>query len=105
YVRTLREVFGDDNVHIISISPDFDKIGISTFIVLAHRGNLDIGDFESFVRKKKDCLLTSAVVPEGRVKEFVLQRSAVLLTDDYVPVDNLIAPIFEARFGYNRRNR
>ncbi len=105
YVRTLRDVFGDDNVNIVSVSPDFEKIGISTFIVLAHRGTLAIGDFESFVRQKRDCLLTSAVVPEEEVKEFVLSRRAVLLTDDYVPVDNLIAPIFEARFGFNRRNR
>jgi len=27
----------------------------------------------------------------------------VLLTDDYVPVDNLIAPIFEERFGYKSK--
>jgi hypothetical protein len=26
----------------------------------------------------------------------------VILTDDYVPVDNLIAPIFEERFGYRQ---
>jgi hypothetical protein len=25
------------------------------------------------------------------------------MTDDYAPVDNLIAPIFEERFGYNRK--
>jgi hypothetical protein len=27
----------------------------------------------------------------------------VILTDDYVPVDNLTAPIFEARYGYKRK--
>jgi len=26
-------------------------------------------------------------------------RWSVVITDDYAPVDNLIAPIFEARFG------
>lgn len=105
YVKTLREVFGPHNVNIISISPDFEQIGISTFIVLAGNGSLDIGSFESFMKHGEGRELTSTVVPEDTVRDFLDKRAAVLLTDDHVPVDNLIAPIFEERFGYNRRNR
>jgi len=32
------------------------------------------------------------------------KRSAITILDDYAPVDNLIAPIFEERFGYNRKS-
>lgn len=105
YMKTLRTVFGDENVYLLSISPDFDNIGISTFIVLASNGKLDINDFESFVRNYLKSEATAAVVPEHMIQDFLTNRKAILLTDDYAPVDNLIAQVFEERFGYNRRNR
>jgi len=32
-------------------------------------------------------------------------RYSIVIRDDYAPVDNLVAPVFEERFGYNRKNR
>jgi hypothetical protein len=46
--------------------------------------------------------MTSHVMPQDRLQEFLKDRYSVILTDDYVPVDNLIAPIFEERFGYRQ---
>ncbi|MBI5187991.1 MAG: fused MFS/spermidine synthase [Nitrospirae bacterium] len=105
YIRTLREVFGDKNVRLISVTPDFEDTGISTFIVIAGNGNLNIEDFESYIEDKFEGDATSAVVPEDLLDEFLNKRYAVVLRDDYAPVDNLIAPIFEESFGYNRKNR
>jgi len=45
------------------------------------------------------------VVPEKVLEEFLEKKYSVVLKDDYAPVDNLIAPVFEERFGYNRKNR
>jgi hypothetical protein len=36
------------------------------------------------------------------LQDYLKKPNTVVLTDDYVPVDNLIAPIFEERFGYRR---
>jgi len=41
-------------------------------------------------------------MPPERLQQYLSERYSVILTDDYVPVDNLIAPIFEERFGYQR---
>jgi hypothetical protein len=38
------------------------------------------------------------------MEEFMTKRSSIIIRDDYAPVDNLIAPIFEERFGYNRKS-
>jgi hypothetical protein len=46
--------------------------------------------------------MTSHVMPQDKLQEFLRDRYSVILTDDYVPVDNLIAPIFEERFGYRQ---
>jgi len=105
YIKTLREVFGDRNVHLISISPQFEKIGISTFIVLAGNDELRIKDFESHLKNTAEGEITSAVLPENILDSFMSKNYSVVLRDDYAPVDNLIAPVFEERFGCSRRNR
>ena len=106
YMRTLRQVFGKENVYLISISPEFNKIGTSTFVVLACRDGLDMNGFQSFLRQNRDGqVVTSAVVPADYVDNFIRNSYSVVLRDDYAPVDNLIAPVFEDRFGYNRKDR
>ncbi|MEW6001133.1 MAG: fused MFS/spermidine synthase [Nitrospirota bacterium] len=104
YIKTLREVFGDGNVYLISISPNFERINISTFVVMTGKGNVNIGDFESYIKKFRGEAISS-VVPEDMLDEFQEKTYSVTLRDDYAPVDNLIAPVFEERFGYNRRQR
>jgi spermidine synthase len=105
YMRTLVEVFGENNVRLISVSPHFKDIGISTFIVIAWKGNLDMEKFGEYLKNDSTGVITSALVPQELLHELFTKRHSVILTDDYAPVDNLIAPIFEARFGYNRKNR
>ncbi len=97
YVKTLREVFGY-KVFIISISPNFENMGINTFIVLA--GDVDIENFKNFLKNNKNDNITTTVVPNTLLNEYINKKYAVVLTDDYAPVDNLIAPVFEERFGY-----
>ena len=104
YIRTLREVFGPKNVYLLSVSPNFENTRISTFIVIAGKGNLDIQDFNAHVKSHLKGHVTSVVVPESLMDEFMTKRSSITILDDYAPVDNLIAPIFEERFGYNRKS-
>ncbi|OGP66553.1 MAG: hypothetical protein A2169_14490 [Deltaproteobacteria bacterium RBG_13_47_9] len=102
YIRTLEEVFGKGNVHLVTLSSDFDNIGISTCVVVASPGKLDLDDFIKAVKKEKGEEMTSHVMPQDRMQLYLKERRGVILTDDYVPVDNLVAPIFEERFGYQR---
>jgi spermidine synthase len=103
YIRTLEEVFGNGNVHLVTLSSDYEKIGISTCVVVASPQKLDMDDFARTVKRKGE-ELTSHIVPQETLQEYLKERYSVILTDDYVPVDNLIAPIFEERFGYRQRN-
>ncbi len=101
YIRTLEEVFGKGNVHLITLTSDYDHIGISTFVVVASPQKLDMDDFVKKV-KRDGGEMTSHVMRQDQLQEFLKDRTSVILTDDYVPVDNLIAPIFEERFGYRQ---
>jgi hypothetical protein len=57
---------------------------------------------DEFVRtvKKRGGEMTSHAMSQDHLQEYLKERYSVILTDDYVPVDNLIALIFEERFGY-----
>jgi spermidine synthase len=102
YIRTLEEVFGKGNVHLILLTSDYDHIGISTCVIVASPQPLDMEDFVKKVKGKQGESITSHVMPPDRLQQYLSERYSVILTDDYVPVDNLIAPIFEERFGYSR---
>ena len=101
YIRTLEEVFGKGKVHLITLTSDYDHIGISTFVVVASPQKLDMDDFIRTV-KAKGGEMTSRVMSQDQLQEYLKERYSVILTDDYVPVDNLIARIFEERFGYRQ---
>jgi spermidine synthase len=102
YICTLEEVFGKGNVHLILLTSDYDHIGISTCVIVASPRRLDMDDFVKKVKGKQGESITSHVMPPDRLQQYLKERYSVILTDDYVPVDNLIAPIFEERFGYSR---
>ncbi len=104
YIKTLREVFGQKNVYLISVSPNFKKVRISTFIVIAGNGNFDISSFQSFLKERLGRYATSSIVPEDLMNEFINRPDAIVIRDDYAPIDNLVAPVFEERFGYNRKS-
>ena len=102
YIRTLEEVFGKGNAYLITLISDYDHIGISTFVVVASSQRLNMEDFVRAAKGKDGKEMTSHVTPQDRLQQYLGERYSVVLTDDYVPVDNLIAPIFEERFGYQR---
>ncbi len=101
YIRTLEEVFGKGNVYLMTLTSDYDRIGISTCVVVASPQKLDMDDFVRKVKGKSGEMI-SHIMPQDRLQEYLKERTSVILTDDYVPVDNLIAPIFEERFGYRQ---
>jgi len=102
YIRTLEEVFGKGNVHLITLTGDFEHMGISTYVVVASPQKLVMDHFVKTIQTKRGKEITSHVMSQERLRQYLQKRHAIILSDDYVPVDNLIAPVFEERFGYRR---
>ncbi len=96
YVRTLEETFGRGKVSLLSDTP-FENMGISTMIVAA--GPADHAWKEVPAVNPQACF----VIPPDQVDEKLKTRFAITLTDDHAPVDNLVAPIFEERFGKKKK--
>jgi spermidine synthase/MFS family permease len=118
YIRTLQEVFGTDHVTLIVLEKeDVDEIGQETCIVVASMDKLDWSDFEQFNDNRTDpdpkhggvkYSPESHVVPHERLQRYLTDikkrgRQPIVLTDNYVPADNLIAKLFKERFSFKKK--
>ncbi len=103
YIRTLEEVFGKGNVNLLVLAPELRRLGIATCVVVASPTKMDMEDFARVIGARPGTKMTANIIPQERLQEILQGRPSVILTDDYVPVDNLTAPIFEARYGYKRK--
>jgi predicted membrane-bound spermidine synthase len=83
YVKTLQSVFGDANVTLaLEGREDLESVR-STFVILASESQFP---------------LNAWVMPDAMLRRYVARPETIVLTDDHVPVDNMLAPLFAERF-------
>ena len=102
YTQTLQDVFGKGKVHMLTLAPSDAFIGVANSVVVASPQELDLEHFARFLKSAGSEEPVSHVMPQDRLQRYLNERHSLLLTDDYVPVDNLIAPVFEELYGYRR---
>jgi predicted membrane-bound spermidine synthase len=84
YVRTVESVFGAGNVMLVLETAEDMKNDRSTFVVIASRAMPRFAE--------------AYAVPPQDLRRYLAARSPRILTDDYAPVDNMLAPLFRQRF-------
>ena len=87
YTRTLQSVFGERNVGVLMDAPEDMQSSRSTFVVLASRHAGSIAAQSA-----------AHSLPQAELQRYLARRNAIVLTDDYAPVDNMLAPLFAERF-------
>jgi predicted membrane-bound spermidine synthase len=95
YIRTLEEVFGRGNVHLITLGPFQDYMGVVNRVVVTSPQEFDIEDLASSLNSIGDNERISHIMPQEQLQHYLNQFSPVILSDDYAPVDNLTAPNFK----------
>jgi spermidine synthase len=91
YVNTLQQVF--KNVYISPVASHIGELSRQTYVVVAVNRPLPIH------QPGQDSPLDEKFATPTDLADYLEQGVALLLTDDYVPVDNLLAPVFEASGG------
>ena len=85
YVHTLSQEF--EHVYVASLDGNLgDEKARQTYVIVASQNQID-------QEMNSTDLSTYFVSPEVW-QDYLTQGQAILLTDDYVPVDNLLAPVF-----------
>ena len=102
YIRTLEQVFGRGNVHLITLGELRDYTGVTNRIVVTSPQKLDIEDLARGLNSLGENERMSYIVPQEQLQPYLRQFAPMILTDDYVPVDNLTAPNFDALYSYGR---
>jgi spermidine synthase len=84
YVRTMQQAFA--NVVVIPTVDGWKDSVRTTFVIAASQAPLDLRDVPEHGYKPWS---------EEQLAEFLAAEPPLILTDDYVPVDNLLAPVYE----------
>lgn len=100
YIKTLKETFPE--VVLMPLKADWERTGRNTFVVVASKQPLDLNllrateprtlsDYSPASTESRDL---HTVVSGAALDQFVTAHRPILLTDDHVPTDNLLAPVF-----------
>jgi predicted membrane-bound spermidine synthase len=95
YMRTLAEVF--EHVDLFALGPRWEGEGAATYVVLASAAPFDVAAFGALERPGVGDEKVTAMLEPEILRGYLARGRRIVLTDDYAPVDNLVAPIFIER--------
>jgi hypothetical protein len=84
YVSTLGQVF--PHIYVSAITGEIGSSERQTYVILASHNNLDEMMAQSPLQER--------FVSQETVESYLNEKPHIQLSDDYVPVDNLLAPVF-----------
>ena len=94
-ILTLEQVF--PHVYLLAEGPGWEQEGRNTFVLVAGKQPLTEATLHTTVGDLLPDGPVSTILDPARLREYVDSRPAVILTDSYAPVDNMLAPVFAER--------
>jgi spermidine synthase len=95
YVHTVASVF--PHVYILADGNPWNSTFANTYVVAASATPIDFERLKTIRGQGTNGQSIVSVMPADQFREWLSSSSPVLLTDDYAPADNLIAPLFVER--------
>ncbi|MBI3734175.1 MAG: fused MFS/spermidine synthase [Chloroflexi bacterium] len=92
YVRTMQTVF--DTVLVLGGNDFPDDEARQTYVVVAGDSSLNAVELAQIAATKPDWARAAAEMKPLRLRSYLNKESPLILSDDYVPTDNLLAPVF-----------
>jgi MFS family permease len=101
WVETAKLTFGD-NVYVFGTDSTAGKGQRETFVVVASRKPLELAELGSRMTDlhfydRSETLVEPKVYNADHMKAVKLRSRGIILTDDYAPVENLLAPVARTR--------
>ncbi|HYU18084.1 MAG TPA: fused MFS/spermidine synthase [Chloroflexota bacterium] len=95
YVRTVESVFR--YVYILADGNPWNSTFANTYVVAASASPIDFERLKTVRGQGFNGQTVTSVMPRDQMDEWLRTAPSVLLTDDYAPADNLVAPLFVER--------
>jgi spermidine synthase len=90
-VHTLRQTF--DHVYVAPTSENWRTSPRMTFVLIASDAALDFAQFKPSTSEEKSALMPQRVLNEDELQALLDEGEAVVLTDQFAPVDQMLAPV------------
>ncbi|MEW6142892.1 MAG: fused MFS/spermidine synthase [Chloroflexota bacterium] len=90
-IHTLQQVFR--NIYLFSVVPSWDWPGRATFVIAATDRELDFNAYQAFVTEGGTKQAQGNMHNPAALEMYLAERQPILLTDDHVPTDILMAEI------------
>ena len=94
YMNTLRQRF--PYVYLLGLGESWRMNAQSTYIVVGAKQPLDLDRMRELATQDGQ-RMQSAVMPQEELEAYLASGRRIILTDDYAPVDQLLAPLFADR--------
>ena len=94
YANALRAVF--PHVYVFGRGESFRPFDRNTYVLMASKQPLDRERFDA-ITSRDDPYSRTTLLPDDRLKAYLVSGRAITLTDDFVPVDQLLARLFIER--------
>jgi spermidine synthase len=94
YANALRAVF--PNVYVFGRGVEFRPFDRNTYVLMASKQPLDRERFDA-ITALDDPYSRTTILPHERLDAYLTSGRAITLTDDFVPVDQLLASLFIER--------
>ena len=95
YTRTVENVW--PSVEVLADGEPWGSSSASTYVVAASREPLDPTRLQQAKGQGPNGQAVTHSMPQDQMQQWLADSQPPILTDDYAPVDNLIAPIFAER--------
>jgi spermidine synthase len=92
FINTLEQVFG--HVYLFSPGVSFESIDTGTFVLAATDRPIDLAALVTYLESQGNQVY-SLPLEEDRLVAYLAERKPILLTDDYVPTDILVAELIK----------
>lgn len=89
FIHTLKQVFR--YVYLLNTGEDWGEIVPATFIIVATDRAIDLADYQQFITQDGKQSISGYPQDEVKLEAYLAERKPILLTDDYVPTDILVA--------------
>jgi hypothetical protein len=91
YIHTLRQTF--QQVYLIPAIPSWRTASRTTFVLIATDTRLDLAQLQT-LSENQNSRLADNLLSEAEMETLMAESEVVLLTDQYAPVDQMLAPVF-----------
>jgi spermidine synthase len=95
FIFTLQKVF--KNVTLFSTSENWAELGLGTFVIAASDHHIEGADYLSYIRQNGVYNPSAYPSADAALEQYLNDRDPILLIDDHVPTDILVAPFIGKR--------